>query len=94
MTRSTTAVLLLAVLVGFVGGCTKEAVEPVQTVDWYKEHEPEMKAMLAKCATNPGQLGATPNCINANKAFEQRRISGPSAFDSMKPAQPELNRPK
>lgn len=42
--------------------------EPVQTVDWYKANPPERSAMLAKCKANPGELAASPNCINANRA--------------------------
>lgn len=42
--------------------------DPVQTVDWYKANAPERSAMLAKCKANPGELAASPNCINANRA--------------------------
>lgn len=45
-----------------------QAVEVVQTVDWYKAHNTERHNVLAKCSNNPGQLGATPNCINASRA--------------------------
>ena len=49
-------------------GCTKEALEPVNTVEWYKAHEAEREAMLKKCFANPGQLAETPNCVNAKEA--------------------------
>ena len=49
-------------------GCTKEALEPVNTVEWYKAHDTERKAMLTKCLNNPGQLAETPNCVNAKEA--------------------------
>ena len=49
-------------------GCTKEALEPVNTVEWYKAHEAEREAMLKKCLNNPGQLAETPNCVNAKEA--------------------------
>jgi hypothetical protein len=42
--------------------------DPVQTVDWYKAHAPKRAAMLAKCKANPGELAASPNCINASRA--------------------------
>ncbi|WP_232322093.1 EexN family lipoprotein [Methylomonas lenta] len=45
-----------------------QTVETVQTVDWYKAHNTERHSMLTKCHNNPGQLGATPNCINASRA--------------------------
>ena len=50
-------------------GCTKEALEPVNTVEWYKAHEAEMTAMVKKCHSNPGQLASTPNCVNAQEAM-------------------------
>ncbi|MGE0645345.1 MAG: EexN family lipoprotein [Nitrospira sp.] len=49
-------------------GCTKEALEPVNTVEWYKAHDVEREAMLTKCLNNPGQLAETPNCVNAKEA--------------------------
>lgn len=60
------------VLSGFLGvvGCTKEALDPVQTVEWYKQHEAERMAMLQKCMNNPGQLEGTPNCVNARGAAD------------------------
>ena len=42
--------------------------EAVQTVDWYKAHAPDRKAMLDRCHASPGELALTPNCINASKA--------------------------
>jgi len=49
-------------------GCTKEALEPINTVEWYKAHDAERDAMLTKCLNNPGQLAETPNCVNAKEA--------------------------
>ena len=56
--------LLLAAVV--LAGCNEK--DQVQTVDWYKANAPERAAMLAKCKANPGELAASPNCINANRA--------------------------
>ena len=47
-------------------GCGEKT--PVQTVDWYKTHDAERLAMIEKCAANPGELAASPNCINAKTA--------------------------
>jgi hypothetical protein len=47
-------------------GCSK--MEPVQNVDWYKEHANELKAMLEKCKNNPAELSENKNCINAAEA--------------------------
>lgn len=59
--------LLLSGMIALTG-CTKEALEPVNTVEWYKTHDTERKAMLTKCLNNPGQLAETPNCVNAKEA--------------------------
>ena len=64
--------LTCAVLIGgmiALTGCTKESLEPVNTVEWYKTHEAEMTAMVKKCHSNPGQLASTPNCVNAQEAM-------------------------
>ena len=63
----TCAVLLSGMIA--LTGCTKEALEPVNTVEWYKAHEAEMTAMVKKCHSNPGQLASTPNCVNAQEAM-------------------------
>lgn len=51
------------VVAAVLAGCGENA--PVQTVDWYKIHEAERSVMIAKCKANPGELNASPNCINA-----------------------------
>ena len=61
--------LVLSAVIG-LSGCTKEALDPVQTVEWYKQHEAERIAMATKCHNNPGQLEKTPNCINAQQAVD------------------------
>jgi hypothetical protein len=60
---------ILLVLVATLAGCSENT--PVQTVDWYKEHSTERKEMLAKCKANPGQLGESANCVNAQQADNQ-----------------------
>lgn len=59
--------LTLVVVVAALAGCNDTA-EPVQTVEWFKEHKAEREAMRKRCHNNPGQLAADPNCINADKA--------------------------
>jgi hypothetical protein len=51
--------------------------EPVQTAEWYKEHQAERKAMMEKCANNPGELRGTPNCINAQQAARMEALKTP-----------------
>ena len=62
-----TGVMLIGGMIALTG-CTKEALEPVNTVEWYKAHEAERETMLKKCLNNPGQLAETPNCVNAKEA--------------------------
>ncbi|RUR55180.1 EexN family lipoprotein [Vreelandella populi] len=47
----------------------------VQTVDWYKDHDAERKDMIAKCKSSPGELAASPNCINAQQAQNEKDLS-------------------
>jgi len=63
-------IVSLCVVALLFSGCSEQAeqAEPVQTVDWYKEHEGERIAMIQKCQNNPGKMAATPNCINSIQA--------------------------
>lgn len=58
------SILLLAFML--LIGCGEKT--PVQTVDWYKSHDIERKAMIEKCKANPGELGESANCVNAQQA--------------------------
>lgn len=61
--------LMVVGALSVLSGCKEEkAVETVQTVEWYKAHKTERADMLAKCKANPGELAATPNCVNASRA--------------------------
>ncbi len=63
-------ILLVTLIVsGILLSCTKN--EPVQTVQWYKEHKAERLEVLKKCKDNPGELATTPNCVNANSAAQE-----------------------
>lgn len=68
--RKLTVLMALAGALSMLAGCNedKPAEEVVQTVDWYKAHKTERADVLAKCQSNPGELAATPNCVNASRA--------------------------
>jgi hypothetical protein len=68
--RKLTVFLAMAGALSMLAGCNedKPAEVAVQTVDWYKAHKAERTDMLAKCQSNPGELAATPNCVNASRA--------------------------
>lgn len=61
--------MMIAAVAGVLAGCSES--EPVQTVDWYKEHKAERLAMLEKCRDNPGEKQLTPNCTNAKQADKE-----------------------
>lgn len=74
MKQASIILVATSFLIG-LNGCNDEKkaeadiqAEVVQTVDWYKEHKNERRAVLEKCKSNPGELAATPNCINAAHA--------------------------
>lgn len=58
--------LSLAALVTGLVACHRQ--EQTQTVDWYIKNRQELEATLTACLANPGELAATPNCINAAEA--------------------------
>lgn len=66
--------LLIAGALATMIGCSGEkAAEQVQTVDWYQAHDSERATVLAACKNNPGELSASPNCVNASAA--QRKVT-------------------
>ena len=42
--------------------------QQTKTVGWFFDHRDELAVALKACRDNPGELGKTPNCINANEA--------------------------
>ena len=74
--------LLFVAAVALVGCDDKD---PVQTVDWYKANTPERLAMLEKCKANPGELSASPNCINATSAQFKNQFSGDKGVKAKAP---------
>lgn len=65
-------IALMIVATAFLTACGKSA-EEIHTVDWFKQ--PENKQVLTEtltaCQNNPGTLGQTPNCVNAEEAERQ-----------------------
>ena len=77
--------LALACTIVTLMGCGNK--EPVQTVDWYMANEAARKAVIQQCNSNPGELRATPNCINATAAAHQLQYKVPPPSDRHKDAQ-------
>jgi len=45
--------------------------QQTKTVGWFLDHRDELAVALKGCRDNPGELGQSPNCINANEARNQ-----------------------
>lgn len=67
--KKITVLLAVAGMLSMLVGCKEDKpAEVVQTVDWYKAHRTELNEVMTRCKSNPGELGGTPNCINAREA--------------------------
>ena len=51
-------------------GCVQETAP---TVEYFRAHEDERKAQLARCASDPGSLAESPGCVNAQQAADLER---------------------
>lgn len=49
--------------------------ERTKTVDYYQRHREEMLTKLKECRNDPGGLGRSTNCLNANTAEFRGSIS-------------------
>ncbi|MCT8003912.1 EexN family lipoprotein [Sphingomonas sanguinis] len=79
MKKLSIALVVAAVL----AGCGENT--PVQTADWYKAHDKERLEMLAKCKASPGELAASPNCVNARAAQNQLDLGSKNYGVDVKP---------
>jgi predicted Fe-S protein YdhL (DUF1289 family) len=75
--------VLSLVVAAVLAGCGENT--PVQTADWYKAHDKERLEMLAKCKANPGELAASPNCVNARAAQNQLDLGSKNYGVDVKP---------
>lgn len=63
------ASILAITLAATLAGCNEaDRSEQTKTVGWFLDHRNEMAVAIKACRDNPGELGKTPNCINANEA--------------------------
>jgi len=74
---------LTAALSLMAAGCAPSA-GPVRTVSYFQAHPKEREALFKRCADDPGTLGKTPNCVNAERAEE---IAGIGSFEHLPPMQ-------
>ncbi|MEJ1961046.1 MAG: EexN family lipoprotein [Gammaproteobacteria bacterium] len=81
MKSTTRNVMVLLSASVMVFACSREE-EPARTVSWFQQHPDERKAMVARCADDPGRLAKTPNCVNAQQA---ESIEGIGSFRKLPP---------
>lgn len=68
--RITTPILLVAI--ASLAGCNDaDKGQQSKSVGWFLDHREELAMALKACRDNPGAIGNTPNCINANEARNQ-----------------------
>lgn len=79
-------VAMLGVSFLLLSGCAdKNPLGETQTVEWYKAHSDERKAMVELCKNNPGEYMAMPNCVNAHQANESAVWEKKGGFKAPKP---------
>ena len=68
-------ILLVGLFILTLAGCN---TGETRTVEWYLQPENKsfLNTKLAECRNNPGELGNTPNCVNARKAAERKFLGG------------------
>jgi hypothetical protein len=62
------SILVIAVAAALTGCNESDRSRQTKTVGWFLDHRDELAMALKACRDNPGELGKTPNCINANEA--------------------------
>lgn len=71
-----TKIVSLCLLAMALVGCE----EQTKTVDYYQRHREEMLTKLKECRNDPGGLGRTTNCLNANSAeFRGSILNNPTS---------------
>ena len=70
--KTMASILLLTAAAVSLAGCNEAGTSrQAKTVGWFFHHRDELAVALKGCSDNPGELGQTPNCINANEARNQ-----------------------
>ena len=66
--RMKASILVIAVAAALTGCDEADRSQQTKTVGWFLDHRDELAMALKACRDNPGELGKTANCINANEA--------------------------
>ncbi|MBQ5429639.1 MAG: EexN family lipoprotein [Neisseriaceae bacterium] len=72
-------IALMIVTTVFLVACGK--TEQHHTVEWFKQAENKavLEDTVKACANDPGGLGQSPNCVNAQEAYTQLMVEEISA---------------
>ena len=73
-----------------LAACAREP-EPAPTVDWFRAHQKERQATVEECANNPGELAATPRCVNALDAEGKESVGSLRDLPPMNLGKPRSN---
>ncbi|MGG7539726.1 EexN family lipoprotein [Rhizobium sp. Nf11,1] len=65
--------VLPLIMLGVLASCSGET-QKVHTVDELLADEPLLAKILGECRNNPGELGSTSNCQNAESADGKLRL--------------------
>ena len=74
--------LEIVVTLSAVTACAPAPKQAQHTVDYYRSHAALRGEMLKQCGNDPGDLGRTPDCINARAA---ENIEGIGSLKSLPP---------
>jgi hypothetical protein len=66
--RLNTSILALSLAAALPGCNEADKSQQTNTVSWFLDHRDDLAVAIKACRDNPGELGRTPNCINANEA--------------------------
>ncbi|MGY3413023.1 EexN family lipoprotein (plasmid) [Bradyrhizobium sp. 155] len=66
--RLNTSILALSLAAALPGCSEADKSQQTNTVGWFLDHRDDLAVAIKVCRDNPGELGKTPNCINANEA--------------------------
>lgn len=64
----------IGIVAACIAGCGRAAPEKPLKVDYYRAHAAERAAKTAECANDPGGVGRSGNCVNAQQADAMERI--------------------
>ena len=76
--------LWVATVLPLIAAGCGPAAGPARTVSYFKAHPKERERVFKRCADDPGTLGKTAECVNAERAEE---IAGIGSFRHLAPMQ-------